>query len=220
MAEKDTGVKNDQEAPLDTDTGVETKVTDAPQEPDWKAIALKETEKAENYKKALLQKRQLRNVKPAEEVVEDDDKPLTRRDIREIIQDSVVPALAQNKEEQLLSSKISDPNKREAVRAILDSSIKRTGTSDQEILSDIDKALAIADSHKLRVVNAELVRKTENKPATTVTSGSSSEKEIDVTNLAPEIKMALEKRADLLKIPRDKFIAQYIENRKKTSVIR
>ncbi len=203
------------------DTGVKEEGSEAPQdqEPDWKAIAEAETKRADNYKTALYQKRQLRN-KPTEEIVEeDDDKPLTRKDIREILQDEVVPVIASNKEDQILTSKVTDPNKREAVRAILNSSIKRTGTSEQDILNDIDKAVAIADSHKLRIVNAELKRKIDNKLKDTSDAGSSNEREIEANKLAPELKAELERKADALKIPRDKFIANYLQNRKRTSVL-
>ena len=219
--EDDAGVKKKDQQGSDADTGVKKDSESSAQEPDWKAIAEKERGEKEHYKKALTQKRQFLNKEPIDEVeVEDnDDKPLTRKDIRSILQEEVVPVITSNKEDQLLASKITDPAKREAVKAILENSIRRTGTSEQAISSDIDKALAIADSHKLRVVNSELSRKIENKPTDKSTEGGSNEKDIEVDKIDPQLKKSLEDRAKFLKVDPKKFVNDYIQNRKRTSTL-
>ncbi len=221
MSEKDNaGVEIKGQEGTDLDTGVKKPESSA-QEPDWKAIAEKERQEKENYKKALTQKRQFLNKQPIDEIEpeEDEDKPLTRKDIRSILQEEVVPVITSNKEDQLLTSKVSDPAKREAVKAILENSIRRTGTSEQAISSDIDKALAIADSHRLHVVNQELARKIENKPQDKSSEGGSNEKDIEVDKIDPQLRKSLEDRAKFLKVDPKKFIEQYTQNRKKTSTL-
>jgi hypothetical protein len=216
----DAGVETkDHQAP--DDTGVEKKPESSVQEPDWKAIAEKERAEKENYKKGLAQKRQFLKGQPIDEIEpeNDDDKPLTRKDIRSVLQEEIVPVLTSNKEDQILTSKITDPAKREAVKAILDNSIRRTGTSEEAISSDIDKALAIADSHRIRVVNEELKRKIENKPLDKSSEGGSNEKDIEVDKIDPQIRARLEERARFLKVDPKKFVEQYIQNRKKTTTV-
>lgn len=221
MSEKDdAGVEKKDQQGSEAGAGVETKGHEGSEhdEVDWKAIAEKERKEKENYKTALAQKRQIISKEP-EEGDEEDDKPITRKDLSRLIQEQIVPVIASTSEDRLLASKVSDPAKREAVKAILENSIRRTGTSEDAILSDIDKALAIADSHKLRKVNEELKRAAENKPNQAPSAGASSEKDIEVDKLDPKLKAQLEERARQLKVDPAKFVAQYIKNRKTTHTL-
>ena len=207
------------------DAGVETKVVGADDsgvkeeghessehDIDYQALYLKEVEEKENYKKALTQKRQLRKKPEEETVVEDEDenKPLTRKDLQEVASTMV----AQSKEEQLLAG-ITDVNKRNLVKFHLENSIKRTGNSE----ADLAKALAITDAPKLQKINKELARAAENKPSSNSSAGGSSEKTIEKTTIAPELKIALENKAKKLGVDPKKFIDKYLENRGKTPVL-
>ena len=150
-------------------------------ETDWKAVAEHERERAENYKKAFTQKRQF--VKAAQEVEEetDEDKPLTRKELRKVLQEEVTPALSENKVETALKVMVKDPSKREAVRLIYENRIRQTGTSDEAIRQDVEAALSIADAHKLRKVNAELTRKS-NMQTQAPLNGSSADRGVDKKN--------------------------------------
>ncbi len=141
---------------------------------DYKALYEKEAEKAENYKTALNQKRQLRNKPAVEEFEEeaDDDRPLTRKDL----QAALTPVFAENKVEAALSA-IKDPEKRKLVKFYYDNRIRQTGTSDEAIKNDVEAALAIADGKRLLKVNAELTRKS-NMQSVPSMAGSSSDKDV------------------------------------------
>lgn len=129
---------------------------------DWEAIAKKAIEDRDNYKTALTQKRGLRKKPQVSEEEadeeDDDDKPLTRREMREMLQEEVIPVVAQGKVDTALTSMVKDPAKRKLVKLYYDTRIRQTGTSDDAIRSDVQAAIAIADSHKLRNASAEIDR--------------------------------------------------------------
>lgn len=156
--EEQTGVKEEAGAPAAEEGEV-----------DWKAVAIKEKERAENYKKAFTQKRQFVKAKE-EETEEDENTPITRKDLAQIL----TPALTENKVDTVLLELVKDPAKREAVRLIYENRVRQTGTSDEAIRSDIDAALSIAEAPRLRKVSSELTRKT-NMQTTPPLSGSSAD---------------------------------------------
>lgn len=215
----DAGVES--EVGSDLDTGVEEKtlVSSAEVEDttDWKAVAEAEAIKAENYKTALTQKRQLRNT-PLPVIEEDEDKPITRKELEELLQSTVVPLVSASKEDTLLSSKITDPAKRAYVKQLLDTRIVRTGTSDEALSSDIDAALAIADSHKKDKVISELQRAAANRPQTP-SAGSSNEAVVEQKQhkWTAEQARELDKKAQALGVDPEKFKKDAWTNRTRTN---
>lgn len=187
----------------------------------WQAIAEKERERAENYKLALTQKRQLRKAPPQPEIEdEDDDKPITRKELENLLRTEVVPLVASSKEDNLLLQKVSNPAKRAFVKQLLETRVVRTGTSDSDILDDIDAALAIADSKKKDKTIAELARAAQNKPPLP-SAGSSEEKPLEQKpyKLSPEVAQMLEKRAKGLGVDPEKFKADFYKNQGRTKVL-
>lgn len=220
--ESDAGVETTIEEGSDLeDTGVEDDESlssgDSEDDTDWKAIAEKEREKAENYKTALDQKRQLRNKPAPPPVVEDeddeDDKPLTRRELRKVLQEEVAPVVAQNRIDSVLEKEVTDPEKRKLVKLYYETRIRQTGTSDEAIHADIDAALAIADAHKLRKTNEELKR-VANQSKTRPTAGSGSDKGPDAKNhkFSEDQVKALTARAQATGADPKKFVEQAWKN--------
>lgn len=177
--ESNAGVEEEEMgADLQDDEGVEDEESlsseDSEGDTDWKAIAEKAQTEAENYKKALTQKRQLRTKKPEPEVEEetegeddDEDKPLTRSEFLRM--------QSETKVDSMLESQVKDPEKRKLVKLYYDTRIRQTGTSDDAIRSDISAALAIADAHKLRKTNEELARSAQ-RDTTPPLGGSQSDR--------------------------------------------
>lgn len=172
MERSNAGV--DSEMGADLDLGVEEgdSVSSAESEDntDWKALYEGAAEERDNYKTALTQKRGLRKTAPesAVEIDEDEDddsKPLTRGEMRQMLQDEVVPIVAQGKVDTALTSMVADPEKRKLVKLYYDTRIRQTGTSDDAIRSDIQAAIAIADGQKLRKASAEIDRANNNSRA-------------------------------------------------------
>ena len=178
MAETiDAGVKTD-DLGAPQGTGVEADSSGAPQNnqdnTDWKALYTQAHTEAENYKTALSQKRQIVN-KQADPVVEpEDDKPLTRADIQNVIAETITPIVAQNKVDVELEKQVTDPEKRKLVKLYYETRVRQMGTSDDAIRNDISAALAIADAQKLRKAATEIKRKTDMQTSPNL-SGSSSE---------------------------------------------
>lgn len=161
----------------DTETVVDSASSDGSEQDttDWKAIAEAEREKAENYKKALTQKREFVKAGVTEVVVPDeDDKPLTRADLARALQEQVAPVIAQNKVDAELNKQVKDPEKRKLVKLFYETRVRQMGTSDEAIQQDISAAVAIADAQKLRKTASEITRK-ENMQTTPPLNGSSSE---------------------------------------------
>lgn len=186
---------------------------------DWKAIAEAERQKAENYKLALTQKRQLRNAAPPAEET-DEDAPLTAKSFNKLFNERVVPLVATSREDSLLTSKITDPAKRAYVKQLLESRIVRTGTSDEDIQADIEAALAIADSKKKDKAISELARAAQNRPQTP-SAGPSSETTIEQKPYKWDAQQssALEKKARMLNIDPEKFKKDAWTNQQRTKVL-
>jgi hypothetical protein len=219
----DAGVETD-ELGSELETGVETDDTvssaESQDNTDWKAIAEAEREKAKNYKNALDQKRQLRTqATPSPEEENDEDAPLTRKDLRSLLREEVVPLVSASKEDTLLSQKITDPSKRDYVRQLLETRIVRTGTSDEDIANDIEAAIAIADSKKKDKTIAELKRAAINKPQAP-SAGSSEERPLEqkAYKWTAEQTRALEAKARNLGVDPEKFKKDAWDNQKKTRV--
>lgn len=104
--------------------------------------------------------KRLRKGREDHEEGEDDseDKPITRRDLKEVID----PIIGQNRVDSILNTLVTDPSKRAYVRDLYENRIRRTGTSDDAIRSDIDTAIDLADSKKLRKENGEIKRMNDN----------------------------------------------------------
>lgn len=174
--ESNAGVETDEEG-SDLDEGVEADESLSSEDSetddtDWKAEFDKEHERAENYKTALTQKRQLR--KKPEPVVEedpaeddDDDKPLTRSEFLRMQGESKVGSL--------LETLVPDSNKRQLVKLYYDTRIRQTGTSDDAIRSDLQTAIDLADVKKLRKTTSEMAR-AANQDKTPPFGGSSSDR--------------------------------------------
>lgn len=175
----DAGVETEVLSSEDQAAGVETEDSGAPQNQedntDWKALFEKEHTAAENYKTALQQKRQLRRLPPEVAVPdEEDDKPLTRADLRKALNEEIAPVIAQNKVDTELEKQVKDPEKRKLVKLFYETRVRQMGTSDEAIRNDISAALAIADAQKLRKAASEITRK-QNMQTTPPLNGSSSE---------------------------------------------
>lgn len=214
MENEEAGVKEDaQGAPLETEVEKVDSEASAEQEDstDYKAELEKVTTERDNYKNALTQKRQLRNKPEVEETEEEDDKPLTRKDLEKIL----TPALAQTKVDTALES-ITDPEKRKLVKFYYENRIRQTGTNDVAIKQDIDAALAIVDAPRLRKVSSELTRK-NNMQNTPQMSGSNADRGVDKKNhqfSETQIK-ALTETARRLGADPQKFIEQTWKNQAK-----
>lgn len=151
------------------------------EEIDWKAEYDKEHARAENYKTALHQKRQLRKkpkeeikVQEDDEVVEDeesedddDNKPLTRAEYNQ--------REARKTVSSVIAGVVTDPNKRKLVELYYETRIRQTGTSDDAIRRDVQTALDLADARKLRKTAGEMAR-VINKDETPPLTGSRSDR--------------------------------------------
>lgn len=205
--ETKAGVKaNDQGAPLGTEVKNESGAS-----ADYESLYNKEHERAESYKRAMLEKKQFRKMPTEESEAVADDKPLTRKDLQDI--------LKQDAEELILTSRITDPSKRKLVKFYLDNRIKRTGTSDEAITEDIDFAINAIDGNTFRRKNEEIVRSIDNKPSHISTAGASQERDIDRQTLDPQLKQQLENKARLLGLDPAKFIAEFQKNRGRTPTL-
>lgn len=214
----DAGVETEEVIGSDDSQGVEEEGSVRSAEPedttDWKAIA-------ENYKTALTQKRQLRNTPaPIIDEQDDEDAPLTRKDLERIIQSTVVPLVTTSKEDSLLNQKVTDPAKRAYVKQLLESRIVRTGTSEEAVSSDIEAAIAIADSQKKDKTISELRRAVNNRPQTP-SAGSSTEAPVEQKQhkWTAEQSRALEAKARNLGVDPEKFKRDAWANQKTTKTL-
>lgn len=210
----DTGVEAE-EVSAASETVVDSGTSDGTEQDttDWKAIA-------ENYKRAFTEKRDFIKGKKTQDADEDDEsKPLTRKDIADIIAQSVAPLVTTSREDSLLSQRVIDPAKRVYVKQLLESRIVRTGTSDEDIANDIADAIAMADRKKTEQTIAELKRAADNKPHAP-NAGSSMEKPAEQKQYkwTAEQARALEARAKTLGVDPERFKKDAWDNQKKTRV--
>jgi len=220
MSTKDeAGVEIIDQEGSDLDAGVkkEGEGSELPEDnTDYKSLYEKEVEISNNYKTALKQKRQLRNKdEELEEDEQDDEAPVTLGTLKKVIQDTVLPSITTNREQSILEQRITNPEKRKLVKFYLDNRIVRTGTSDDSISNDIDTALAIADSKKIKIENEELKRANANKGQTVRTTGSGQgggEMEVPTHKFSKEQEQALTAKAKTLGIDPKIYIAKAWKN--------
>lgn len=198
------------------DTGVEEASSAGSEDStDWKALFDKEHERAENYKTAFSQKREFVRKGAADPVVDEteDNKPITRSELRQALQEDIVPIIAQNKVDSELEKQVTDPEKRKLVKLYYETRVRQMGTSDDAIRQDISAALAIADAQKLRQASAEITRKQSMQTSPNL-SGSSSEPPAQSRNhkFSDQQVASLTARATSLGMDPAKFIEQAWRN--------
>lgn len=200
----------------DTETVVDTASSDGSEDnTDWKAIAEKETARAENYKRAFSQKREFVKAGATDPIVDetDDDKPITRSELARVVAETITPIVAVNKIDAELERQVKDPEKRKLVKLYYETRVRQMGTSDDAIHQDISAAVAIADAQRLRKTASEMTRK-QNMQVTTPLNGSSSEgPAVSKTNkFSVQQIQALTAKAQGLGMNPEKFIEQAWKN--------
>ena len=151
---------------------------------DYKTLLEEALEREENYKRALQQKRQLRQKPqdpPPSVDDEDDNRPLTRAELKNILHETVTPVLAQSVVDRTLTEITKNPQQRELVKLYYETRVRQTGTSDEDIRNDLQTALDLVEAQKLRKVNSELARKAMSKDQPPL-SGSGSDNAPDPKN--------------------------------------
>lgn len=213
MPEKeDAGVEKNGSEGTEQTTEVEKEEseasTDQEDTTDYKALYEKAESEKENYKKALTQKRQLRDKPEVEESEDEDDKPITRKDLANVLASTNV----ESKIEAELAS-IKDLDKRKLVKLYYDTRIRQTGTSDTAIKQDIEAALAIVDAPRLRTISSELSRKS-NMQKVPPMNGSGADRGVEQKNhkFSDAQVKALTLKAQGLNADPTKFIEQAWKN--------
>lgn len=171
-------------------------------EPDWKELLRIERERSEkaegerdNYKRGLLTQKHANKMN--REVVEDSEDDKIASAVQKALA-PVVESLQGNKTDQILAGLVTDPSKREYVKTLYQTRIQRTGTSEDAIRSDLETALALADSTKFAKENEELKRMNDNRTYVPPNGGGAGDRG-QVTQKAhkwsPEQEASLEMRA-------------------------
>lgn len=213
----ETGVKKPEDEgappdPKDKPELIEKKVVDE--------LLAKKDEEISNYKKALTQKRGLRN-KPAEsaEVVvpdnegdDDGDAPVTRNDLKEVVQ-VIQSSQVTTKVDTMLNNLVKDPRKRELVKHYYETRFSQMGTSDDAIQSGITDAIDLVDSKINKKKAEELGRKNmqEHQPPL---SGSDADRGAPsrTHKFSDDQVKSLTARAQRLGMDPAKFIAEAWKN--------
>lgn len=227
MNNDEEGVKEiDPNAPTDTEVKTNESGASADHEDttDYKALYEKQRVRADSYKTGLITlKKQVKSQAPIEELDEEEDenKPVTLKDLKLFRQETTLLA-ASSKEDTLLAQKVPNPEKRKLVKLYLDTRIVRTGTSDQDILEDIDFVLSSIDGSKAQTKATELKRAIDNDPTKVLANnGSQSDRGVERKphgwNATQE--KELERKAQSLGIKDvEKFKVDSWQNTKKTAV--
>lgn len=208
MDKEEAGVDKDLRAPEGTEVKKEDSGASA-ESVDYKVLYEKEHDRAENYKRSFKEKKEFREKAPESQGLDADT-------IRQIIREET----AGNKVDKILNEKIKDPQQRELAKLYYENRINKQGTSDEAIADDLELAVNAVHGIKLAKQNAELRRAAENKPSNVSTEGPSSEKEVDRNNLSPELRRSLESKAKAVGQDPQKFIEKFLENQKRTTVVR
>jgi hypothetical protein len=167
--EKDEVVKDESAATADAQEVRDESGASAEVEPDWKELLRLERERSEkaeeerdNYKQGLLsRKRQEKAQRDGVAITEEEPNA-----VAEAVKAALAPVLSSlqgNKIDQILANIVTDPSKREYVKSLYQSRIQRTGTSDEAIRTDLEAALALADSARRAKENEELKRMNDNR---------------------------------------------------------
>ena len=209
----EAGVESDEGAVIKTVVDSSTSDGGEKDNTDWKALFEKADAERTNYKNALTQKREFVKAGVTDVVDDEDEKPLTRADLRKVVSEEVVPLVAQNKVDMELEKQVSDPEKRKLVKLYYETRVRQMGTSDDAIRNDISAALAIADAQKLKQASAEIKRKQDMQTSPNL-SGSSSEPAQQSKNhkFSDQQVAALTARAKALGMEPTKFIEQTWRN--------
>lgn len=169
MSDDDKAVKEAPNAAKETEEVKEEVVASPTLEPDWKELLRLERERAdkaegdkENYKEGMLSyKRQLKAQRQEAEPEGEELDDKIAKGVQKALS-PLVETLQGGKIDQILGSVVTDPSKREYVKALYQSRIQKTGNSDTAIRQDIEAALALADSSRYAKENEELKRMKDN----------------------------------------------------------
>lgn len=193
-------------------------------ETDYKVMYEAAVERETNYKRALSQKRQLHGKPPIREFAHetepevepevDDDRPLTRKEFEQVLQERVVPIVQRNSVAAVLADQVKDPEKRKLVELLYETRVRQTGTSDEDIRRDIGSAIDMVDAERLRKVNAELMKKRDMEDTTPTTAGSGADRGAERKNhgYSDEQIKALTERARAINADPAKFIENTWKN--------
>lgn len=205
MTEKGEAVKDESAAAADKQAVEAGEGAAAHVEPDWKDLLRIERERSEkaererdNYKQGLLTRKHADKMARNEVADEDTEGDKITQAVQKALE-PVVSQLAGNKVDQTLASLVADPSKREYVKTLYQTRIQRTGTSEEAIRSDLETALALADSSKFAKENEELKRMNDNRTYIPPTGGGGAGDRSNVTQKShkwtPEQEASLELRA-------------------------
>lgn len=189
----------------------------APQTNEYKALYEEEVKKSAEWKEAALKNKRLaKEAKTDIPVDETEDDKITR--LAAQVSEKVVTTVT---EDSLLKSKIADPEQRKLVKHYLENRIKRTGTSEEALESDIDTALILATGKKALLDNKELKRAIQNDPRGTPAAGSGADRGVERKphQWTPDQEKALEVKAKALRIDPEKFKTDSWNNRSRTTSI-
>lgn len=216
MPNEEAGVKEGQGAPLDEqELNKDSRAPESQEDnTDYKALLEKAIEERDNYKAALTQKRQLRKKPEVEEPEEEDDKPLTRKELRKVLSEEIVPAITPNKVDTMLEKLVPNPDKRKLVKFNYEERIRQTGTSDEAILNDITEAIDLTES-KVNKKKASETARLLNKQEVPPMNGSSSDntgQESKTHKFSEEQVKALTKRAQDLNLDPKAYIEKAWQN--------
>jgi len=147
---------------------------------------------------------------------EDEDQRITR--IAAEVSSRVVTTVT---EDSLLKAKVTDPEQRKVVKFLLENRIKRTGTSEEALETDIEDAINLANSKKAVIDNKELKRALANDSRVTPEAGSGADRGVERKphQWTPEQEKILTEKAKALRIDPAKFLADSWANRSRTSSI-
>lgn len=120
-----------------------------------------------NYKEELEKERNRKGFQSRKGITPSNDEPKEDTpedvDIEALVEQKVNERLkskqeedAASKEENILSNLIEDEDKRELVKFYLENKIKRTGTDESSISEDINMALTLVDSKKVKATLEEV----------------------------------------------------------------
>lgn len=205
-------------APLNTEVEKDGSGASAEQkdETDYKSLLQEALEREQNYKTALQQKKAF--VKQNKEVVEesdDEDAPLTRKDLKRVLREEITPVIAENKVETLLKEIVKDPSKRELTKHYYENRIRQTGTSDDAIRSDIQESLDLIDSkvNRKKITEIARVNMQQKQP---VLGGSAADRGVEVKNhkFSDEQVKNLQEKAKALGADPKKFVEDAWKNQR------
>lgn len=135
---------------------------------------------AEQAKKLGLDPAEILGIKPKEEIVEEDDKPVTRKELEELLfksrQDTAIKSSVE------LANEISDEAERELTLFHINNTIKSTGDPKE----DLKLARALTNSVRNSQIIEEASRKPIAKTHSSATSGNTNTSEPTVVLTAEE----------------------------------